>query len=168
MEPPRIENQRIPIGLWDSLQNVCAQNDQRFIKDVARIIGVDASDIRKRVFGVRGIQTTVAVEDGPWWTASQCPVMSKQPGNMWQRCSANCSPSGFCWDHRAFRPSRFQKLYTDSCFQTIEKRHPFLFKDDIVWVSEKDGSVMLRGERVVGLTINIKTGMCVEEELKTV
>ena len=167
MDAPRIENQRIPLGLWDSLQEVCAQNDRRFIKDVARIIGVDASDIRKRVFGVRGIQTTVAVEDGPWWSAAQCPVMTKQVGCMWQRCTANCSPSGFCWDHRTFRPSDFLKLHTDSFFQSLDKRHPYMYNDEVVWVSEKDGSVMLHGEFLEGLVIDTKTGMCVEE-LKTV
>ena len=167
MDAPRIENQRIPLGLWDSLQEVCAQNDRRFIKDVARIIGVDASDIRKRVFGVRGIQTTVAVEDGPWWSAAQCPVMSKQVGSMWQRCTANCSPCGFCWDHRSFRPSDMLKLHTDSYFQTLDKRHPYMYNDEVVWVSEKDGSVMIRGELMIGVTIDAKTGMCTEE-LKTV
>lgn len=162
-----LENQRIPLGLWDSLQAVCAENDMRFIKDVSRIIGVEASDIRKRVFGVRGIQTTIAVEHGPWWLESQCPIMTKRTGNMWKRCDDRCSPCGFCWSHRAFRPSVSAKLHTDPYFQTLDKRHPYMFDDDIVWVSEKDGSVIKDGELVAGLTIDIKTGVC-KEELKTV
>ncbi len=159
-----LENQRIPAGLWESMQKVCAENDARFIKDVARIIGVEAADIRKRVFGVRGIQTTVAVEHGPWWIESQCPVISKRAGNMWKRCDERCSPCGFCWSHRAFRPSVTLKLYNDPYFQTIEKRHPFELDDAIVWVSEKDGSVMKDGEIMPDITIDMRTGICTKSK----
>jgi hypothetical protein len=161
-----LENQRIPLGLWESMQKVCAEHDYRFIKDVSRIIGVEASDIRKRVFGVRGIQTTVAVEHGPWWLESQCPVMNKRTGNMWKRCDDRCGPCGFCWSHRSFRPSATLKLHNDPYFQTLEKRQPFMLDGTIVWVSEKDGSVMKDGVRVAGLTIDTKTGLC-KEDLKS-
>lgn len=126
---------------------------------MSRLIGVPANDIKKRVLGVRGAPTTVIVESGPWWVGTMCTVSAKEAGGMWRRCGHTAEANGYCWEHRHFRtPTHMLKLYTDPYLESLAKRWPVRYMDEIVWV-DSEGTVLRNGEIVKTLTIDLKTGI---------
>jgi len=151
------ETQRIPACLWESLQEICYRQDIRFLADVSKIIGIPAIELKKRILGVRGIPTAVSVERGPWWAETQCPVMEKEPGNMWRRCGSYCESSGHCWTHRHFRVSSTIRRYDDPYFATLPKRWPVRLDDEILWATA-DGELLSGAGLVIkGITIDLDT-----------
>jgi hypothetical protein len=160
---------RIPAGLWDSLQTVCFRQDNKFIEDVGRILGVPAAEIRRKVLGVRGVPTTVITMSGPWWEGQQCALMIKGGGGLWKRCGHMSGDGEHCWKHRR-GPSRSRRRYDDPYFVCLKKRTPFSLEGEIVWVSS-DGSVMTGGGVLLkGVTINPINGVanyiCEEKAVK--
>ena len=137
------EIQRIPSGLWDSLQTVCYKHDLKFLQDVSRIIGVSAGDLKRRVLGTRGAPTPIAViteRAGPWWEAQQCPLMVLM-GGIWRRCGGHCEAHGACWDHRKYTRPTEDLCHRDILDATVlETRWPMLLESELVWVAD-DGRV---------------------------
>lgn len=146
--------------LWDSLQEICYKQDQRFLEDVSRILGVPASDVKKRILGIRGAPTAVLVESGPWWVNTTCSIQSRGPGGMWKRCGRLAEPNTYCWEHRHFRTSSdTMKLYTDSYFDGMKKRWPIQYMSEIVWVDEEGTVLRNDGTQIPKLHIHYKTGL---------
>jgi hypothetical protein len=152
----RTETQaRIPLGLWDSFQEICFRFDNKFIEDVSRILGVSSVDIRRKVLGVRGAPTTVITVSGPWWEGQTCAMMVAGPAGLWHRCGHLAEGGDTCWRHRSGRGRR----HDDSYFARLKKRHPFKLEGRLVWVAE-DGSVTTDGGvPLKGVTINLRNGV---------
>ena len=149
-------SQRIPAALWDALQDACYAQDVQFIKDVAKIIGKDAAEIRRRIMGPRGELTTLLVDSDPWWIHTQCSLIERGPCGLWRRCCRGAESNGYCWDHRNFTNST-QKLKRgdDSYFESLVRRHPIRFQGEIVWVCEK-GTVLGSDGLRKDITIDVK------------
>jgi len=128
--------QRLPVQLWDSLQETCYRHDNKFIQDISRIIGIPAKDIKRKVFGTRGVLTTVVVEEGPWWVGLQCAVMT-QVGYMWRRCGVQCESHGSCWEHRGL--ALVGRRFNDVNFKDMPLLTAFNYDGSIYWVA-KDGT----------------------------
>jgi hypothetical protein len=148
---------RMPIGLLDHIQTVCARQDQQFITDVARILGLSgpaAHEMRRKIIGTLGTPTLVCTEPNPWWVDTQCPIMIKSRCGMWTRCGSTCESTGTCWQHRVTK----KPLHTDPAFAQMESRTPFRYDGDLYWVSEKDGSALdSTGTRQMDFTVNLKS-----------
>lgn len=148
---------RMPVGLFDHIQTVCARQDQQFITDVARILGLPgaaAHDMRRKILGTLGTPTLVCTESNPWWTGTQCPIMIQSPCGMWTRCGSVCESHGKCWQHRKSK----KPVYTDPAFAEMESRTPFRYDGELYWVSEKDGSVLdSTGTCRMDFTVNLKS-----------
>jgi hypothetical protein len=148
---------RVPAGLWDSLQEICWRQDIRFMEDAARILGVSAVEIKRRLLGTRGVLCGVISTGagGCAYDGTQCPIMVLHPGERWERCSEAAEVNGFCWLHRKGKGQRY-----DSCFfEGFEKRHPFRFEGEIVWVAE-DSSVLTGGGKILkDVRIDITNGV---------
>lgn len=128
---------RMPIGMLDHLQTICARQDQQFISDVARILDIPTSDMRRKILGVLGTPTTVFTESNPWWMDTQCPIMSQSPCGMWKRCGNMSESHGTCWKHRTTKGP----VYSDPIFTKMEDRIPFRYNNEVYWAA-KDGSVL--------------------------
>jgi hypothetical protein len=148
---------RMPVGLLDHIQTVSARQDQQFIIDVARILGLSGAathDMRRKILGTLGTPTLVCTETNPWWVNTQCPIMMKSPCGMWRRCGSTCESHGKCWHHRASK----KPVYTDPAFAEMESRTPFRYDGELYWVSEKDGSVLdSTGTTQMDFTVNLKS-----------
>ena len=149
---------RMPIGLLDHIQTICARQDQQFITDVARILGLNAAaanDMRRKVLGTLGSQTLVFTESNPWWVGTQCPIMIQSPCGMWVRCSRTCENrgNGKCFKHRNSK----KRVHTDPVFSEMESRTPFRYEDELYWVGA-DGSVLdSTGTREMDFKVNLKS-----------
>lgn len=149
---------RIPTCLFESLEEICWRFDNKFIEDVSHIIGIPASDIKRKILGVRGTHKLLLYETGPWWQESACPTMVLDNGGLWRRCSKLCESDGYCKKHNG----RHGLRYDDPYFESLIKRYPFKWNGEIVWVAE-DGSVLTRtGELLKNISINIHNGIAHE------
>jgi hypothetical protein len=128
-----------PLGLWESLKDVCYAHDVKFVEDAARIIGVPAQELKRRIFGVRGAPTVVLAACEPWWAATACPIMICGAGDMWRRCGGVCEAHGTCWEHRN---SHGAPRYDDADVAELPRRVPRRYDGVVVWV-DADGSGML-------------------------
>ena len=165
------EMQRIPAGLWDSLQDICFKHDVRFIQDVSRIINIPAADLRRRILGARGMPTAVTVDAGPWWVGCQCPIMTLVGGSMWRRCGSYCESHGTCWAHKSSMARRFNDPY----FAGLPRRTPFKYDGVLYWVSDAGDALDMMGVAIPGLKIDLKArvinmhngrpnGVCADED----
>ena len=150
---------RIPSYLLESLEEICWRHDNKFIEDISRILGVNSHEMKKKILGVRGTSKTVLCETGSWWMESKCPGMVRNKTGIWFRCNAACESSGLCAKHTIKNP---KYLYDDPYFEKIEKRKPFKYNDEVVWVAD-DGSVMTySGILLKNVSINIHNGVASE------
>lgn len=151
------KTQRIPAALWESLQDVCYAQDVQFIKDVAKIIGQNANDVRRRILGPRGESTVVLVDSDPWWIGTSCCLQERGPNGLWSRCNKGGESNGYCWGHRNFsNPSFRLKRADDPYFEGLLRRYPVRLLGEIVWVCEQGtvlGSEGIRSD----VTIDVKT-----------
>jgi hypothetical protein len=143
---------RVPAALWESLQEMCWRQDNRFIEDAARILGLPALDIKRRILGTRGVVCGVVERTGGVYDGTRCPIMVLRPGERWERCEETAETNGFCWHHRKGKGQRYDSHY----FDDFEKRHAFMFEGEVVWVSEADGSILTGGGKILkDVTIDI-------------
>ena len=149
---------RMPVGLLDHIQTICTRQDQQFITDVARILGMNAaatSDMRRKILGALGTPTPVFTESNPWWVETQCPIMIQSPCGMWTRCSCPCEAhgNGKCRKHRNSK----KRVYTDPIFAEMESRTPFRHEGELYWVC-KNGSVLdSTGTHEMDFKVNLKS-----------
>jgi hypothetical protein len=150
------QQQRLPAILWESLQDICYRHDQKFITDVARILGVPALDLKKKVLGTRGVLTTVLVESGPWWTGLTCAIMERKEC-LWTRCSSICESGDTCLKHKDVRNGWNIRRFDDPYFACLPKRLPMNIEGVVYWVSEKGDVLNGYGVHVPGMRADIKT-----------
>lgn len=147
---------RMPTCMLDHLQHICARQDQQFIGDVARILGLSADatrELRRKILGVVGTPTIVATESNPWWMGTQCPIMTTASHGMKIRCGNMCTPNGRCWKHRTSK----KPVYTDPEFKDAELRTPFRVDGDVYWIGE-DGRVYdTAGNHLKDVKVNLKS-----------
>jgi hypothetical protein len=143
--------QYIPAGLWDGLQEICFRHDQKFIQDVARILGVPAIELKRKVLGTRGVPVVVPEASGPWWTGGTCPIMERV-GYLWRRCAAPIEGHGACCAHRE-GGDRFD----DEQFVGLERRVPFRYDGEVYWVAEDRTVLNSFGMPVTAFTVDLKT-----------
>lgn len=157
-----IESQsyKLPALLWDSLQSVCFSHDQQFLRDVARITGLNERDLKVKLLGRCGMPTAIVVEKGPWWLGSACAAMERGNGGLWRRCGAYRDADGFCHAHRKGRSSDI-KRFDDPYFASLRLRKPVDLEGEIVWVCDKGsvltGAGLLRDDIRIDLNTGIAT-----------
>jgi hypothetical protein len=164
--PQHEVQQRIPAGLWTALQDVCYAQDVQFVKDVAKLLGKDPADMRRRILGARGELATVVSDSDPWWTGTQCTLLTRGKGGLWVRCNHIGESNGQCWEHRTFaHSSQNVKRMDDPYFEELPRRYPIRFQGEIVWVCEK-GSV-LTGEGEILADVRMDPVTAVATALRT-
>ena len=146
-----MSTQYIPAGLWDGLQEICFRHDQRFVQDVARILGVPVIDIKRKVLGTRGVPTIIPEAEGPWWIGGCCPIMERS-GYLWKRCMAPMEGHGACWGH-----IEGGVRFDDEQFAGIDKRVPFRYLGEVYWVGDNGSVLNSYGMLVSAFTVDLKT-----------
>jgi hypothetical protein len=151
-------NTRIPCFLWDSLQDVMYQQDYEFLKEVSKLVRVPPHELKRTILGARGTLTTISVSNTPaWWEGEVCPMMVRTPMGLWKPCGQWKEAHGACCNHR--QTSATVKHKDDKYFQSLPKRNPIKWEDEIVWVSEAGDVVRENGEPVEGLRICWRSAM---------
>lgn len=150
---------RVPAALWESLQEICWRQDNKFIEDAARIIGVRAAEIKRRVLGVRGVVSAVVSTGGVWYDGERCPIMLPGPGEMWRRCCEPAEVNGCCSVHKKGRGMKYDNPY----FTSLPKRYPWRFEGEVVWI-DNDGTVLNEsGVILKDIRIDITNGICYDD-----
>lgn len=150
---------RVPAVLWESLQTICWAQDNAFLRDASRILGVPELEIRRRILGTRGVVTAVVTECGPWFLGDCCPIMLACPGQLWRRCSEPAEVNGFCATHKKGKGLR----YDDPFFNSLPHRSPFRYEGALVYVGP-DGSVLSQSGNIVkDLRIDLESGVCFDD-----
>lgn len=150
---------RIPAALWESLQTICWEQDNKFLEDVARIINVPAALIKKRVLGTRGVVSAVVCTSQNWFEGTQCPIMIHVGGDVWRRCAAAAESSDCCHDHRKKKMLR----YDSECFADLPKLSSWRLEGEPVWV-DGDGFIYNSvGERLKDRRIDLTNGVCYDD-----
>lgn len=155
--------QYIPAGLWEGLQEICFRKDQDFIRDISRIIGVPAIEIKRKVLGTRGVPTVIPEAHGPWWLNNACPIMERT-GYLFRRCLHPMESHGACWQHK-----EGGVRFDDEQFLGMETRVPFRYLGELYWVA-KDGSVLNGfGMPILTFTVDLdyRTVILSSHDLKT-
>jgi hypothetical protein len=144
---------RMPVAVHDHIQTICARQDQQFIYDVAKILGIPANEMRRKVLGVLGTPTVVLADASPWWVNTQCPIMKLTDAGMWIRCGNMNEAHGTCWRHRFTKGPLFHEPH----FKTMANRVPFRYDNEMYWVAE-DGSVLdSTGTIEMEFTVDLKS-----------
>ena len=150
---------RVPAALWESLQEICWAQDNAFLRDASRILGVPELELRRRVLGARGVVSAVVSTNEPWFLGSCCPLMIACPGQLWRRCSEPAEVNGFCATHKKGKGLR----YDDPFFAGLPRRYPFRYEGALVMVGE-DGSVLSAGGVLIeGVRIDLESGVCYDD-----
>ena len=160
MESLKTTPMRVPVALWDSLQDRCWAQDLAFLRDASRILGVPEVEIRRRVLGARGVVAAVVCDQSPWYLGSCCPMMVPCPGELWRRCTEPAEINGFCVSHKKGKGLRHDDPYCE----TLPKRVPFRLDGETVWVHAEDGSVLTESGAVLkDVRIDLETGICYDD-----
>ena len=150
---------RVPAALWESLQEICWRQDNKFIEDASRIIGIPAAEIKRRVLGARGVVSAVVSTSSSWYDGGRCPMMLPGPGEMWRRCCEPAEVNGFCGIHKKGRGMKYDNSY----FSTLLKRHPWRFEGAVVWVCENGTVLTESGTILKDIRIDITNGLCYDD-----
>jgi hypothetical protein len=157
MEVPELTTNptRVPAALWECLQRICWEQDNRFLEDAARIINVPAAEIKRRVLGTRGVLSAVVTTTSNWYDGEQCPIMIECGERMLRRCCEPAESNGFCWSHRKGKGIEYDSEYVKS----LEVREAWRIDGQTVWV-DADGIVYDRvGKILKGLHIDTTNGI---------
>ena len=152
------QSHKLPALLWDSLQSVCFSHDQQFLRDVARITGLNERDLKVKLLGRCGMPTAIVVEKGPWWLGSACAAMERGNGGLWRRCGAYRDADGFCHTHRKHIRSSDMKRFDDPYFASLRRRKPVDLEGEIVWVCDIGSVLTSAGLLRDDVRIDLNTG----------
>jgi hypothetical protein len=152
---------RIPAYLWDSLQNVMYEHDYQFLREISALIRVPVPELKRTILGARGALTSIVVaKEDTWWEHQVCPYLVRNTSGVWSPCGKFREPHGACMDHRSAKSSESVKHRNDAYFQSVKKRHPFEWNDEIVWVCPESGDVVNElGDPIPNLTIDLTSGI---------
>ncbi len=144
--------QRIPAALWESLQELCARQDQQFLQEVSRVLAIPVSELKRRVLGTRGVATTVIVQSSPWWYGSQCAAMEKK-GALWMRCGATADADGQCRAHR-----RNITRYDDPEILALPTYQSIRIEGQTMWVDQEGRAYNEVGKILKDWVVDISNG----------
>jgi hypothetical protein len=156
--------QRVPAGLWENLQDLTAQLDNVFLRDVAHIAKIPFETLRK-LFPTRGIVTKIATDGNvPWWHDHQCRIITNNNG-IWTRCTAGSFEGPDCVQHRNKKLNENLRLYDDPYISTLPTRVPWRLEGGaVVWTDEAGSVYSLSGERIEDYTICSTHGWLIEKK----
>jgi len=139
-----------PVQLAEAFQDTCREHDNQFIRDVARFLGISPVDIRHRIFGSRGVNVSLTVENGAFFAGELCPVMCLKE-SLWIRCQEQCIVNGRCYEHR----KSHGPFYTDARFLALPVRKPLRHEGVVYWVAE-DGSAVNSEGALMPFQVDLK------------
>lgn len=150
---------RLPAALWESLQEICWRQDNKFVEDAARILRIPAAEIKRRVLGTRGVVSAVVSTSGAWYDGGRCPTMMPGPGEMWRRCCEPAEVNGYCSVHKKGRGMKYDNPY----FADLPKRHPWRLDGAVVWV-DGEGTVLTEsGDILKNVRIDLTNGVAYDD-----
>lgn len=150
-----LQELRLPNLILEHFTDLVRRNDTRFIEENARILGIPAREIRKRIFGTNGVLVPVVCQTKPWWTEGQCVISECQNDTLWIRCGAMAVENGVCLQHlRGTNSVR----YDSPLLRTLPRRRPVEYAGETYWASEAGDMVSSSGQ-VVPMTMNWKAGV---------
>lgn len=147
---------RVPAALWESLQTICWQQDNKFLEDVSRILNVPAAELKRRVLGTRGVVSAVVSTGGAWFEGTQCPIMIPCGGDMWRRCAEPAENNGHCWAHKKGRGLRYDSPH----FAHAEVYTPWRLEGVALWVNSCGTVYNAVGKELKGLHVDLRNGVC--------
>jgi hypothetical protein len=155
MEPVQT---RLPAFLWDALQDVFYEHDVQFLRDVAPLVGVSVTELKKTILGTMGQRQTVMVSKqggDAWWEGQLCPLRVRNEETAhWRPCGHFREAHGFCSEHRTYKqPTSSLRHREDPEFQSLASRKPVRWNDSTVWVDAEGWAVDGEGRAVEGLQI---------------
>lgn len=150
---------RVPAALWESLQEICWRQDNKFLEDAARILNVPAAEIKRRVLGTRGVVSAVVSTSGAWYEGTTCPIMMPCGGTMWRRCCEPAEYNGHCWAHKKGKGLR----YDSDFFHDLPIRMPWRLDDAVVWVDSSGALYDGVGKELKGVRIDTTNGVCYDD-----
>ena len=167
---------RLPTFLWESLQTTFFEHDQRFIHDIATILNIPPTELKRKILGARAplTNTVVVASDTAWWERELCPLYVRRVEGegandakiVWHPCGHPCEAHGACARHRFWEMMRDPNVkHRKDVLKTrgITKRLPKRWKDEIVWVGPAGDAIHEDGTPVEGLRICQKSGILLEE-----
>lgn len=156
---------RIPTFLWDSLQHVFYAHDYEFLRQVSYLIKVPVPELKRTLLGSKGTPTNVFVSrDTLWWEGQKCPLRIRTAHGLWKQCPNVCESQGVCGDHKGWNPSSTLKRKDDPYFRTLQKRKPFEWEGEIVWVSEAGDAVDHEGVPIPDIQILLQPGIVFQKK----
>jgi hypothetical protein len=142
---------RIPIGLWNDLQETVIQQDRQFLIDVAKSLGLPIPEVLRKCLGSGCLQQLpILMGDDP---ALQCPWWDRRGFGLWTPCRhPRMHPTMPCHHHERAKPDA--RLVTDPIITDLPQFRPIKWKDVIYWMDpegkgatyREDGSIVEDGE----------------------
>jgi hypothetical protein len=164
------ERLRIPRGLWDDLISATAQQDEQFLTEVARSLGLDPREVKAKCLYVpppadrpnaRIVPlATVPVLLGPP-IAGRCPWWECHGEGLWRRCPrARLTKTLPCAIHERSTPCPLTRLDNDPIIRALPTYKPIRHKGHLYWYNPADlteapfreDGVREHGVRIVFLT----------------
>lgn len=155
---------RLPSFLWESLQDVFYEHDAQFLRDVAPLVGVSVTELKKTILGTMGQRQTIMVSKqggDAWWEGQLCPLLVRNDATgHWCPCGHFREAHGFCSTHRNFRtPTPSLRHREDLCFRGMTSRKPVRWNETVVWIDKDGYAVDGEGHLVKGLQICPTSGI---------
>ena len=142
------ERMRVPRGLWDDLISATAQQDEQFLTEVARSLGLDPREVKAKCLYVpppadrpnaRIVPTAVVpVLLGPP-SAGRCPWWECHGDGLWRRCPrARLTKTLPCAIHERCTPCPLTRLDTDPIIRALPTYKPICHKGQLYWYNPAD------------------------------
>lgn len=158
---------RLPAFLWESLQDVFYEQDVRFLRDIAPLVGVSVAELKKAVLGTMGQRQTIMVSKqggDAWWEGQLCPLLVRNDETAhWCPCGHFREAHGFCSTHKQFRtPTSSLRHRDDPFIRRLASRKPVRWNETVVWVNKEGWAVDGEGRPVEGLQICPQSGILLQ------
>ena len=139
---------RIPRGLWEDLVTATAQQDEQFLTEVARSLGLNPQEVKAKCLYVpppadrpnARIVPTVAVPVllGPPATG-RCPWWECHGTGLWRRCPrARLTKTLPCAIHERCTPCPLTRLDNDPIIRALPTYAAARYKGQLFWYNPKD------------------------------
>jgi hypothetical protein len=142
------ERLRIPRFLWEDLVSATAQQDELFLNEVSRSLGLDAREVKAKCLylppppdrpAARIIPAVaVPVVLGPT-TTGRCPWWECHGDGLWRRCPrGRLTKTLPCAIHERCTPCPLTRLDSDPLIQALPIYEPIRHKGHLYWYDPKN------------------------------